>query len=85
MNRTDRKPSAPRAQAADELLRLYHAWFAVLLRRIGQNTLRIGVHEIRDALRGPACTVSREGDAYVIRFGGTDRETEDAPVPGGEV
>ncbi len=58
----------------EEALRLYHAWLGYLLCRLGEETVRVPVEDIRRALEGVSCTVGREGDLYVIRLGGEQKE-----------
>lgn len=71
----------PVTSAMDETLRLYHAWLGYLIRRLGEETLRVPVGEIRRALEDFSCTVSREGEDYVITLGGAREEAAD----GGDV
>ena len=55
--------------AVEETLKLYHAWLGYLLTRQGEEVLRVGAGEIRGALEHFSCSVSREGEEYVIRVG----------------
>ncbi len=57
------------AAALDETLRLYHAWLAYLLTRLGEKIVRVEADELRRALADLSCAVSREDDAYIIRLG----------------
>ena len=61
--------------AVEETLRLYHAWLAVLLGKMNAAQVRVGVQEIKNALKDFKCTVAREGDDYVICMG------EDVELP----
>lgn len=61
-------------QAVSEVMRLYTAWIAVLMKRLETDVLRVGVREITEALDGFSCAVSREEDEYVIRLGGAPEE-----------
>lgn len=54
--------------AVEETLKLYHAWLGYLLTLIKADTLRVRVADIKTALDTFTCTVSREGDEYVIRM-----------------
>ena len=70
---------AQTADAVEETLRLYHAWLAVLLRRLDTHELTVDAQEIRDAIGQLKCAVSKEGDCYVIRMGdGSADDKEDA-------
>lgn len=64
-NSTPIPPSAITA-AMEETLKLYHAWLGYLLTRQGADTLRVKAEDIRRALEQLSCTVSREGEEYVI-------------------
>lgn len=82
MKSTRKNPPAPRPDPAlEETLRLYHAWLGYLLRRMGCDTLRVAAGDIRRALEGFSCSVSREGEEYVIRM--TDGEVE-SPAANGD-
>lgn len=75
MKSTRKNAPAPRPDpAVEETLRLYHAWLGYLLRRMGCHTLRVAAEDIRRALEDFSCSVSREGEDYVIRM--TDGEVE---------
>lgn len=50
----------------DELLRLYHAWFAVLLRCLGEGEHRITQADIAAALSENRITVRKEERDYVV-------------------
>ena len=69
--------------AVEETLRLYTAWLALLLRRQGTDEIRVPSDELRDALTGLSCHVSRENGEYVIRLNGNaapaPEKGEDAP------
>ncbi len=63
----------------EETLHLYHAWLGYLLERLGQETVRVSVRDIRQALEGLAVSASREGEMYVItllRRGNRDPVTD---------
>ena len=49
-------------------MQLYHAWLGYLLRRLGQDEVRVPAAELRQALGHLACRVRREGGDYVISF-----------------
>ena len=55
-------------RAVSETLQLYHAWLGYLLRRLGQDEVRVPAAELRQALGHLACRVRREGGDYVISF-----------------
>ena len=65
----------------EETLKLYHAWLGYLLTRQQVNTLRVKAEDIRAALDSFSCTVTREGEEYVIRLG-AGKEAERADVQG---
>lgn len=54
--------------AIEETLKLYHAWLGYLLTLIKADTIRVKATDITKALDSFTCTVSREGDEYVIRL-----------------
>ena len=54
------------AAAVAETLRLAHAWLAYLLTRLGEETVRVEAADLRRALDELSCSVSREGNSYVI-------------------
>ena len=56
--------------AVEETMGLYHAWLRYLLTLMGADTLRVKVSDMAAVLDGIACTVTREGDEYVIRIEG---------------
>ena len=58
--------------AVYETMRLYHAWIGYLLTRLGEQTVRVQVEDVRRAMDRFQCAVSREGDAYVIRLAESD-------------
>ena len=70
-NRNEARISGESITAAmEETLRLYHAWLGYLLTMQGADTLRVKAADIRRALDDLSCSVSREGDEYIIRLGG---------------
>ena len=54
--------------AMEETMGLYHAWLRYLLTLMGADTLRIKASDVAAVLDGVTCTVTREGDEYVIRI-----------------
>lgn len=54
--------------AVEETLKLYHAWLGYLLTLIKADTIRVKATDITKALDNFTCTVTREGDEYVIRL-----------------
>ena len=71
ITKRDRKPAPPRRAvpvAVEETMRLYHVWFRYLLTLMGADILRVKVSDVAAVLDGIACTVTREGDEYVIRI-----------------
>lgn len=60
--------------AVSETLRLYHGWLGYLLRRTGEDTLRVKVADITRALDGFTCSVRREGDEYIIDLSEAGKE-----------
>ena len=52
--------------AVEETLKLYHAWLGYLLTLVNADTLRVKASDITSALDKFTCTVTREGDEYVI-------------------
>ena len=46
---------------------LYHAWLRYLLTLTGEDTLHVKASDVA-AAEGVTCTVTREGDEYVIRL-----------------
>ena len=65
-------PEERSTAAMEETLRLYHAWLGYLLTLQGQEVLRVKAEDIRAALGTLSCTVTREGDEYVIRLSGKE-------------
>lgn len=63
-------PEAGMTAAMEETLRLYHAWLGYLLTLQGQEVLRVKAADLRRALESLSCSVSREGEEYVIRLQG---------------
>lgn len=55
-------------RAVTEALQLYHAWLGYLLRRLGEQEVRVPVHALTEALGRLTCTVRREDGDYVIAF-----------------
>ena len=53
--------------AVEETMGLYHAWLRYLLTLTGTDTLRVKASDVAVA-EGVFCTVTREGDEYVIRL-----------------
>ena len=68
------KPDITAAMA--ETLQLYHAWLGYLLTLRGSDTLRVKAEDIRRALDQLSCSVTREGDEYVICLGGGETAHE---------
>ena len=54
--------------AVEETLKLYHAWLGYLLTLVNADTLRVKASDITSALDHFSCTVTREGEEYVIRL-----------------
>ena len=54
--------------AMEETMGLYHAWLRYLLTLTGADTLRVKVSDVAAVAEGVSCTVTREGDEYVIRL-----------------
>lgn len=54
--------------AVEETLKLYHAWLGYLLTLIKADTLRVKASDITSALDSFTCTVTREGDEYIIHL-----------------
>ena len=52
----------------EETLKLYHAWLGYLLTLVKADTLRVKASDITSALDSFTCTVTREGDEYVIHL-----------------
>ena len=80
-NQTNRRgngiPEERSTAAMEETLRLYHAWLGYLLTLQGEEVLRVKAADIRRALEALSCSVTREGDEYVIRLqGGGEAEHE---------
>lgn len=53
-------------EAAEETIRLYTAWLALLLKRLNGTVIRVSREELREALDGLSCAIGLEGDTYVI-------------------
>lgn len=66
------RPREPRYKllpaAVEETLKLYHAWLGYLLTLVRADTLRVKAEDIRHALDSFTCTVTREGEEYVIHM-----------------
>ena len=66
------RPRDPRYKllpaAIEETLKLYHAWLGYLLTLIEADTLRVKASDITSALDRFTCTVTREGEEYVIHL-----------------
>ena len=77
-NRHPAADSVPWGQVS-ETIRLYNAWLALLLGRLGDTVIRVSGDELRDALNRLSCTIVREGDAYVIRTGSAANESGTKP------
>ena len=65
-NRVPRYKLLPTAM--EETLKLYHAWLGYLLSLIQADTLRVKASDITAALDKFTCTVTREGDEYIIHL-----------------
>ena len=69
MNNKHREPRYKLLPAAvEETLKLYHAWLGYLLTLVNADTLRVKASDITSALDNFSCTVTREGEEYVIRL-----------------
>ena len=58
--------------AVEELEKLYGGWVAYLLRRLGQERIRVSAKELAAAMEDFSCEVTREGEDYVIRLRGRE-------------
>ena len=56
------------AIAMEETMGLYHAWLRYLLTLTGTDTLRVKASDVTAVAESASCTVTREGDEYVIRL-----------------
>lgn len=54
--------------AVEETLKLYHGWLGYLLTLLDADTLRVKAGDITAALDSFSCTVTKEGEEYVIRL-----------------
>ena len=54
--------------AVEETLKLYHGWLGYLLTLVKADTLRVKASDITSALDRFTCTVTREGEEYVIHL-----------------
>lgn len=76
MNKNHR-PKEPRYKlmpaAVEEMLKIYHAWLGYLLTLVAADTLRVKASDITSALDHFTCTVTKEGEEYVIHL---DRREE---------
>lgn len=61
-----------------ELLHLYHAWFAVLLRCLGKGEHRITQGDIAEALSENRISVRKEGCDYVVCLKDADQNGKEA-------
>ena len=59
-------------------MKLYHAWLGYLLSLVQADTLRVKATDITAALDSFTCTVTREGDEYVIYMEKRDDHDRDA-------
>ncbi len=73
------------AAAFDEVMHLCTGWLAYLLRRLGEDTVRVPADALREALATLSCRVEKDGEAYVIRLAtdAADGHT-DPPARGGD-
>lgn len=55
--------------AVEQTLQLYHAWLGYLLTLVQADTLRVKASDITTALDRFTCSITREGDEYVIHLG----------------
>ena len=66
------RPRDPRYKllpaAVEETLKIYHAWLGYLLTLIEADTLRVKATDITSALDRFTCTVTKEGEEYVIHL-----------------
>ena len=64
------RPKEPRYKllpaAMEETLKIYHAWLGYLLTLVEADTLRVKASDITSALDRFTCTVTKEGEEYVI-------------------
>ena len=71
------RPKEPRYKllpaAMEETLKIYHAWLGYLLTLVEADTLRVKASDITSALDRFTCTVTKEGEEYVIHL---DRREE---------
>ena len=80
MNERTGKAGTGEDIAVRETIRLYHAWLGYLLRRLGEEEVRVPAGELRQALGRLTCRVGREGGDYVISFA----DSADAATAGKE-
>ena len=66
----------------DELVNLYNAWFAVLLRALGTGEYRVSREEFREGLGNVQCNLLRDEDTYVIVLSTADGTPEPASDEG---
>ncbi len=64
--------------AVEETMKLYYAWLGYLLTLMKADTLRVKASDITAALDSFTCTVTREGDEYVIHMEKRDGHGRDA-------
>ncbi len=65
-NRVRKSPAVVPQTALDEVLHLYNGWLAYLLRRLGEECVRVEAADLKEALDTLSCRVEREGNGYVI-------------------
>lgn len=68
MNKHRNHPYKLMPAAVEETLKLYHAWLGYLLTLFKADTLRVKASDITSALDNFTCTVTREGEEYVIHL-----------------
>ena len=68
--------------AVEETLKLYHAWLGYLLTLVQADTLRVKAADITAALDRFTCTVTREGDEYVIHMEKRDAHGGESEILG---
>ena len=80
------RPRDPRYKllpaAMEETLKLYHAWLGYLLTLLAKDTLRVKVEDIKSALDDFSCTVTREGEEYVIQVKAGKEASHDRAAEG---
>ena len=68
MNKNRNHPYKLMPAAVEETLKIYHAWLGYLLTLCKADTLRVKASDITSALDTFTCTVTREGEEYVIHL-----------------